>query len=57
MRKKYIATKEELEMIKEVISEVLELGSYEFIVASDQSGSEFSMSVETFFKKLEEELT
>lgn len=57
MIKKYIATKDEIEGIKEVISKVLHLWQYEFIEANNKDGSAISMSKETFFKQLEQMLS
>ena len=56
MKKKYTATKEEIEAIKEVISGILNLWAYDFINATDNKGREISMSKETFFEDLEKEL-
>lgn len=57
MKKKYIATKEEIEGIKEVIIDIFGLWNYDFISASNESGAETSMSKETFFKQLERDLS
>ena len=55
MKKQFIVTKEEMETIKKAVSEVLDLWNYEFISASNESGSSHSMSKETFFQNLENE--
>jgi len=57
MKKKYTATKEEIEAVKEVISDILSLWNYDFIEANNEDGRSQSMSKETFFKELERELT
>jgi len=57
MIKKYTATKEEIEGIKEVIDNILNLYRYDFISASNEDGAETSMSKETFFEQLERELS
>lgn len=57
MKKKYIATKEEIEGIKQVISDILGLWNYDFISASNEHGHQTSMSKETFFKDLERDLS
>ena len=53
MTKKYIATKEEIEAIKEVISDILHLYCHDFISAENRSGASISMSKEIFFEQLE----
>ena len=55
MKKQFIVTKEEMETIKRAVSEVLDLWNYEFISASNESGSNHSMNKETFFQNLENE--
>jgi hypothetical protein len=57
MIKKYTATKEEIEGIKEVIDKILQLWTYDFVSASSPDGREISMSKKTFFEQLERELS
>ena len=57
MIKKWTATKEEIEAIKEVISEILQLWKYDSISADDEYDGSISMSKEEFFKQLEQELS
>ena len=56
MKKKFIATKEEIGYIKEVISDILSLWNHEIISASSENGAETSMSKETFYEQLENSL-
>lgn len=56
MKVKYKASKEEIEMIKTVISEILCFWTYSIIQMEDGDGRAMSMSTETFFKQLEREL-
>lgn len=46
----------EVERVKEIVSDVLELWSVEFIEVGDGEGTGRSMSKETFLKSLDEEL-
>lgn len=54
MKKKYLITKEEFEVIKESIEEVLQLWNYDFISAKDEDDREISMSKEIFFSGLKD---
>lgn len=55
MKKKYIITEEEFEVIKEAISKVLEFWQYETIEAKSENGRSMLMSDETFFENLKRE--
>jgi hypothetical protein len=46
----------EIERIKEIVSDVLELWSGEFIEVNDSHGNGRSMSIETFMKDLDARL-
>lgn len=55
MLKKYIISEEEFEAIKNAIENRLHLWQYDFISASNEHGSEISMSKDTFFEGLKGE--
>ena len=57
MKKKYTATKEEIEYIKEILSDILHFWSYANISVNDEFGGSMSMSKETFFEDLERKLS
>lgn len=57
MIKKYIAEKDEIEAIKEVLDKILCLWMYDTISAKSENGAEISMSKKTFFEALEKELS
>ena len=52
MKKRYTITEEEFGAIQEAVTEALDLWAYDFIEASNKSGSAMSMSKETFFESL-----
>lgn len=52
MKKRYQISQEEFEMIKDIISEVLELCFYNSITVEDNIGHRMSMRKETFFETL-----
>ena len=54
MIKKYTATEEEIEAIKEVVSEVLQLRQYEFVKAYSDDGRSLCVSSDTFLKAIED---
>ena len=56
MTKKYIATKEEYEAIKEIIEDIFQLWYHDFISADNGHGASISMSKETFFEQLKRSL-
>ncbi len=56
MKKKYIASPEEIKYVKEVVSDILGLHNYNIVTAENEFGAQKSMSKETFLKLLEDAL-